>query len=102
MLGTTSQLSDRELMRKGTSSTLVIVFDRHARDLRQRLLAEIHDTETPAEPATGLAEIRADLVDAVTARIQQRPQRWMRYASAAAMLASVLLGHTAGWPVGGG
>ncbi len=37
--------TDVELLRKGTSSTLGIVFDRHARELRRWLVAETHDAE---------------------------------------------------------
>jgi hypothetical protein len=88
------ELTDLELLRKGTSTTVGLVFDRHARELRQRLLAETFATAWRRRR-------RAHLVDALAVHVPQRPWAWMRYVTAAAMVVSLVVDHIGHVPFGG-
>jgi len=56
----------------------------------------------PAPPATGLEDIRADLVDGISATLQRRPRVWASHAATIAMVAVVAFTHWHGLQLLGG
>jgi DNA-directed RNA polymerase specialized sigma24 family protein len=68
---------------------------------RTRIGMRVRVYPAPAEPDTALTEIRADLVDALTVHLPQRPWAWVRYATAAAMVVSLVVDRIGHVPFGG-
>jgi DNA-directed RNA polymerase specialized sigma24 family protein len=67
---------------------------------RTRMGMRVRVYPASREPDASLREIRADRVDALAVHVPERPWVWVRYAAAAAALASAIVNHIGHVPQG--